>query len=137
MKSEEIFADTSAWVALADKGDKFHLKAAEIYPSLLGSYRSLVTSNLVLAETYVLLLKTLGRRVALDFLERVGGSPRISKIYPNEALEKDAMELLTRYQDQNFSYTDAVSFAIMNKRNILKAFSLDRHFLTAGFVNIP
>jgi len=134
---ENIFVDTSAWVALADKDDAHHKKAASIYPQLLKTHRSLITSNLVIAEVYVLILNGLGHKAALNFLEGVKTSPRIFRIYSNEEIETDAEKILIKYADQLFSYTDAVSFAIMKRQNIRKAFCFDKHFLTAGFENIP
>ena len=132
-----IFVDTSAWVALADKDDVHHKKASSVYPSLLKTHKSLVTNNLVIAETYILILKELGHKAALNFLEGVKSSPRISIIYSNEETEADAEEILTKYEDQDFSYTDAVSFAIMKRFKTKKAFCFDKHFKTAGFETIP
>jgi len=94
MSDEYIFVDTSAWVALADKDDNYHKKASSIYPSLLKSYRSLITSNLVIAETYVLILNELGHKAALNFFEGAKTSPRILKIYSNEETEADAEKTL-------------------------------------------
>jgi hypothetical protein len=44
---------------------------------------------------------------------------------------------LTRYADQDFSLTDAVSFAVMKRRGIVGAIALDKHFVTAGFEAVP
>jgi uncharacterized protein len=137
MSHDNIFVDTSAWVALADKDDTHHKKAASIFSSLLKNYRSLISSNLIIAETYILILKELGHKAALSFLEGVRTSPRIMKIYSNEEAEAEAEKILRKYEDQQFSYTDAVSFAIMEERKIKQAFSFDKHFLVAGFENIP
>jgi len=134
---ENIFVDTSAWVALADRDDAYHKKAASVYPSLLKTHRSLITSNLIIAEAYVLILSELGHRAALNFLEGIKASPRILKIYSNGEIEAEAEDILIKYGDQDFSYTDAVSFAIMKSQKIRKAFCFDKHFLTAGFENIP
>ena len=46
-------------------------------------------------------------------------------------------EVLRRYDDQDFSLIDAVSFAVMQERNITEAFAFDHHFLTAGFALTP
>jgi hypothetical protein len=97
----------------------------------------LVTSNLILAETYIILLKELRHKAAIEFLERIKASPRILKIYSNENIEAEAEEILAKYTDQDFSYTDAVSFVIMKRQKIRKAFCFDKHFVTAGFTNIP
>ena len=138
MASENvIFVDTSAWMALADKDDSHHKEAASAYYSLLKTQRSLVTSHLVIAEAYMIILKELGHRPALDFLERIKASPRILKIYSNEDIEAEAEEILAQYRDQDFSYTDAVSFVIMKRQKIRKAFCFDKHFITGGFVKVP
>ena len=134
---EGIFVDTSAWVALADKDDVHHIDAASIYPSLLKTQKGLITSNLVIAEAYILILKELGHPAAIHFLGRLKASPRILRIFSNEETESEAETILKRYSDQEFSYTDAVSFVIMKRQNLRKAFSFDKHFVTAGFVNIP
>ena len=132
-----IYVDTGAWVALADKDDSHHKKAASIYPSLLEIQVTLITSNLVIAEAYVIILHELGHKAATSFWESVKASPRILKIYSNDELENDAAEILKKYANQDFSYTDAVSFAIMKKQKIKKAFCFDKHFRTAGFESIP
>lgn len=134
---EEIFVDSSAWIALVDKDDSHHKEAAANYPSILKNYKTLVTSNLVIAETYIVLLKELGHKVVSEFLERIKASPRILKICSNENIEIEAEKILAKYVDQDFSYTDAVSFVIMRRQKIRKAFCFDKHFVIAGFINVP
>lgn len=132
---ESVFVDTSAWVALADSDDSYHSKASKIYPRLLKESKNLVTSNFIIAETYILILKTIGRKAALNFLESISASPRILIIYSNHGLENEAINILNKFNDHNFSYTDAVSFAMMQHQGIKKAFSFDKHFVVAGFEN--
>jgi len=137
MVLEDIFVDTSAWIALVDKDDSHHKEAASSYPSLLKNHRNLITSNFVIAETYIIILNELGHKLAIDFLEKLKASPRILKIYSNEDIEEEAEPILVKYSDQDFSYTDAISFVIMKRQKIRKAFSFDKHIVIAGFVNIP
>lgn len=135
----DILEDTTtgAWVAIADRNDGYHSKAASIYPTLLRTNKRLVTSNLVVAESYVIILHELGHKEAVSFLEKIKASPRIFTIYSDEQIESVAEGLLRKYSDQDFSYTDAVSFAIMRRYEIKKSFAFDSHFFAAGFVNIP
>ena len=134
---EDLFVDTSAWVALADKDDSHHKQAASGYASIFKNHRHLVTSNLIIAESYIILLKELGHNAAIEFLRRMKASPRILTLYSNENIETEAEEILVKYVDQDFSYTDAVSFVIMRRQKIRKSFCFDKHFATAGFTNIP
>jgi len=135
--SVELFVDTSAWVALADAADDNHSAAASIYPDMLKGYRRLVTTNLVIAEAYILIRRGLGHGAAMAFLNRIRVSPRIEKVYADAELDTRAEEILRRYQDQPFSYTDAVSFVLMRQRAIGEAFAFDRHFVVAGFIRVP
>jgi len=137
MEKNTLFVDTGAWFALADKSDQYHSKAVNIYPKLLSSYINLKTTNLVIAETYTLIRRALGHQAAIIFLENIAASPRVIKVYSDNILEEKAEKILRKYQDQNFSYTDAVSFAVMKQYVIKKAFSFDQHFVTAGFAKIP
>jgi predicted nucleic acid-binding protein len=137
MRRNTLFIDTGAWFALADKSDQYHSQAVEIYPRLLSKYHHLSTTNLVVAETYILIRRALAHEAAISFLENIAASPRVMKIYSDGTLEDMAEGILRKYQHQNFSFTDAVSFAVMECYGIEEAFSFDRHFVTAGFNLIP
>jgi len=137
LQKSTLFVDTGAWFALADKSDQFHDPAVKIYPDLLKGYPYLTTTNLVVAETYILIRRALGYQPAITFLENLSASPRITKIYSEATLEDKAENIIRKYQDQDFSFTDAVSFAVMEEYGIKKAFSFDQHFLIAGFTIVP
>jgi predicted nucleic acid-binding protein len=132
-----IFVDTGAWFAVADESDQYHKQAVDIYPRLFRDNSYLTTTNLVIAETYILIRRAMGHHPAMTFLRNVAASPRVRKIYSDPALEQEAENILDKYQDQDFSYADAVSFAAMGQHGIDWAFSFDRHFVTAGFTIIP
>ena len=137
MDTQTIFVDTGAWYALADRSDQYHDRAVRIYPELLRSYQHLVTTNLVIAETYILMRRGLGHQAAVTFLDRLSASSRVRKLYSDESLEENAVDILRQYQDQAFSYTDAVSFSVMRQHGIAQSFSFDQHFKTAGFILVP
>jgi predicted nucleic acid-binding protein len=79
----------------------------------------------------------LGHRAAIAFLDSVHSSPRIERIVSTQFLEDQAEAILRRYDDQDFSYTDAVSFALMKARGLKEAFTFDQHFSTMGFRCVP
>jgi hypothetical protein len=70
----------------------------------------------------------------MRFLDSMRQSSRLTKVYADAGLEAEAEKLLRRYADQDFSLTDAVSFAVMQQRDIAEAFAFDNHFVTAGFL---
>ena len=134
---ETLFVDTGAWYAIADRSDRHHHQAVQFYPEALRDHHHLTTTNLVVAETYTLIRRALGHAPAVTFLEKTAASPRIRRIYTDRALDDTAEEILKRFHDQNFSYTDAASFAVMQHYGIKQAFAFDQHFATAGFTVIP
>ena len=135
--SAELFVDSGAWIALADADDQYHQLAAQAYPEFLGRYRRLVTTNLAIAEAYIVIRRALGHTAAMAFLDGLSASPRIEKVYSDPMLEVEAERILRQYADQDFSYVDAVSFALMHHRGLTDAFAFDQHFETAGFVCVP
>lgn len=131
-----LFVDTSAWLALVNERDKWHSEAVEAYPNLLKTY-DLVTTNHILAETYELTRRRLGHAKVSFFVQQLHQSPRLQIVYTERDAELQAVSLLRQYADQNFSYVDAVSFALMQTWEIGQAFTFDAHFLVMGFERLP
>lgn len=48
---KRIFVDTSAWVAVTNRRDQYHETAGNFYKGIFKD-RELLTTNLVVAETY-------------------------------------------------------------------------------------
>ena len=132
-----VFVDTGAWFALQVEDDEHHDSARRTLPTLLASCRSLVTSNLVIGETYTLPRMTAGHAEAQRFIETIKQSAKLARVFVTESGEQQAYQLLQRYADQPFSFVDATSFVIMRQQRIRYAFAFDRHFVTAGFLRIP
>lgn len=131
--SRRVFVDTSAWLAVMDTNDSRHSQAVEVYTRLLESQTILITTILVVGETHILLRRKVGQEKALIFLNNINTSPRIEIVYPDAQLEIAAKVILRQHLDQDFSLTDAISFALMRKAKMEAAFAYDRHFATAGF----
>jgi uncharacterized protein len=134
--NRNVFIDTSAWLAVIDKNETRHLQAAGIYRGLLSGGVILITTGYILAEMHILLRRRINAEVAADFLQKVNESPRIQIEFPGSEIEQAAKQILVRFQDQDFSLTDAISFALMKEKGLNEAFSFDQHFSIAGFTLI-
>lgn len=122
-----ILVDTSAHYALADADDANHEEAADFFHRLEKEERKLITTNFIVAESYGLMLLRLGRAVAFNYIATLlSGEMHIERVTLED--EKRAWEILTQYDDQDFSYVDATSFALMERLGILDAFAFDKHF---------
>ena len=135
--NRKLFVDSGAWLAILDPRDKYHQSAVTFYQDALARYPRLLITNLIVAETYVSVLKAAGYQKAISFLGLIERSSRIQCIWSNQELEAQALDILRRYDDQDFSYTDAVSFALMQRLELTEAFAFDHHFSTMGFVRLP
>ncbi len=133
----EVFVDSGAWIALSIDHDAHHGAAISEYHRLVDHPVLLVTTNLVIGESYALIHRFGGHQRAVRFLAIVRRSPSLNKVYSDAALEDEAEALLVKYADQDFSFVDAVSFVVMHSRGIAEAFAFDHHFQTAGYTLVP
>jgi len=93
----------------------------------------LVTTHLVLAEAHRLLLHRAGIKPAAWALDRFEASPLLTIVFAGAEHHRAARAWLARLADQPVSYTDAVSFAVMDATRCAGAMSFDHDFLLAGF----
>lgn len=133
----ELFVDTSAWYVLAVSSAPQHPKVSGALRHRIQRGARIVTTNLIVAETHALLLRRTSRKVALAFVREVRRTPNIVVESSAEYEELAVTEWLEKFDDQSFSFTDAVSFAVMSERGVSDALALDHHFSIAGFVVIP
>lgn len=128
-----LFVDTSAFAAAAVAGDQWHRRAVEITNALARRGQVMITTNFVVAETHALVLSRAGRVVALRVFERMTArADRVVRVTNGD--EQRAREILMRFDDKDFSYTDATSFAVMERLGLTQAFTFDRHFAQFGVV---
>lgn len=128
-----VFVDTSAFYAILDVQEQYHSQARTIMRQLAKDQDTLYTSNFVIAETHALVLKRRGSTPAYRFLEFIFQSTiRIVRV--DQTDETQARSILFGYMSKGYSYTDAVSFAIMRRIHIHRAFTFDDHFAQHGFM---
>ena len=125
----QVLVDTSAVYALVDRDDAFHRKAVAILRSMPGGGLTPLLTNFIVAESHALLLSRMGAAMARRWL--------LSQAWQVEAVqardEDAARDIVRRYTDKTFSYTDATSFAVMVRTGIGSAFGCDPHFQQYGF----
>lgn len=131
--AKPVFVDTSAWYAVADASDRHHGEAERCLQRLVRDRQVLLTTNLVIGETYTLLRVRLGYFAAHTFLDRVRHGNAVRRIFVSESWEEATEDLLRHFRDQDFSYVDATSFVAMRRIDVQEAFTYDNHFGAAGF----
>jgi predicted nucleic acid-binding protein len=136
--SRRVFLDTSGWLAAISERESFHQETLDAYREVLSAGRGFVTTNLVVAEMYVLLSRFRGAAAAIQLLDALEQDPAHEVRYVTRELERQAVDRWLRpYGDHRFSLTDAISFETMRAERVGEAFALDRHFRIAGFSTLP
>lgn len=128
-----IFVDSGAFLARYIERDQYHAGATEHWQKLQTDRRRCFTSNFVLDETITLLARRTTYEFAAERARNMYASHELLILRPDADDEKAALDLLEKYADQRVSFTDCVSFALMERHNIRTAFSFDHHFRIAGF----
>jgi uncharacterized protein len=132
------FADTGWWVAWALPGDSRHSDAIGMLAALARS-EQVLSSNLVVGETWTFLRRKASHRTALAFLDRVDALTRADRLVIHRITDKQqeaAWEWLRKHDERVFSYVDATSFRVMRDRRLHEALAFDQDFAAAGFVEV-
>ena len=132
------FADTSWWVAWALPDDARHPEALEAL-ARVGSGEQVLTTNLVLGETWTFLRRKDGHRTAVGFLDRVAVLESERKLVLHAVTgeqESRAWARLRRRGEREYSFVDATSFEVMRARRLREVLAFDNDFAAAGFIEI-
>ena len=130
-RARRVFVDSSAYLALLDQDDAHHAEAVAILSHLADRRYRQFTTNVLIIETHALLLSCLGSAPAAQFLRDMRESNTVV-VRVRAADEADGQQILFQYTDKDFSFADAISFAVMERLRITQAFAFDRHFAQYG-----
>lgn len=125
-----IFVDTGPLVALHFERDQYHDAARRGFETLP---RPWMISNHVGDETATLLGRLAGYGLAADRMHDLYSSPSFDIVSSSRADELEAIRWMRKLADQQVSFTDCISFALMRRLGVRVAFSFDHHFRAAGF----
>lgn len=129
-----VAVDTGALLALASSRDQYHDQAVRIEERFRRAGGRWVGTVLVLAELHGHLL----RRVDAVTAHRVVHGLRADRAFEwhdatGELVARALESWIARFSDQRFSLTDAVTFELMRREKLSRAFAFDSDFVTAGF----
>jgi predicted nucleic acid-binding protein len=127
------FADTSFWIAFLLRRETHHEMAATLW---LADATPVLTSELVLGETWTFLNRRDGHAFAVRFLDLVAASPRVSVVGVESRTIRGAWTWLRKHDERPYSLVDATSFEIMRSRRLREALAFDGDFTAAGFLEV-
>ena len=132
-----IFIDTGAFLARFLRNDQHHPKAVAVWEELSSNRENCFTSNFVLDETFTLLGRRAGYGFSVQRAKNIYASQALTICRPDREDEINALQFFGKFADQHVSFTDCISFVLMKREKIHRAFSFDRHFEFAGFDLVP
>ena len=130
------FADTGWWVAWALAGDARHDAALGMLTGL-GRTEQVLTTNLVVGESWTFLRRKDSHRSAVALLDRLDhliADDRLVVHRVTEEQEHAAWEWLRKHDEREYSFVDATSFRVMRDRRLREALAFDQDFAAAGFI---
>ncbi len=132
------FADSSWWVAWALPSDGRHERAVQLRQSL-GRTEQVLTTNLIVGETWTVLVRRANHRSGLAFLDRADLLERQGRLVIHRVTEDQeiaAWDWLRRHDERAYSFVDATSFKVMRDRRLREALAFDQDFAAAGVLDV-
>jgi predicted nucleic acid-binding protein len=126
----KIFVDSSAVAALIIKNDENHENAVISLKQMTERNVEMVLSNFILAETYNLIAARTYPGKAREWI--LANTWTVERVNPAD--ENEALKIIEKYADKDFSYTDATSFSMIKRLGLNLAFTFDRHFRQYGIL---
>ncbi|NLG84617.1 MAG: type II toxin-antitoxin system VapC family toxin [Firmicutes bacterium] len=127
----KVYVDTSAFLAILNRDDRFHPQAGKIWIRLLEERAKLYTNSLVLLETMALLQNRLGLEAVRVFFHDI--YPLLEVQWLDAELFLLAVSLLLAANRKELSLVDCSSFLSMQRARLVKVFAFDLHFGEEGF----
>ncbi len=137
---QRVFVDTSAWIDLMNRNERHHVDAVAFHKSLAPMTLRITTWGIV-SETFTWIRYHVGSREASrwltskELLERQG---LLQVVFPDPLMEVGVRRVIDRFHDQDLSYVDAFSIALVQSRPDIDAiFAFDHHMTLAGLPVLP
>lgn len=128
-----LLADSAAWLALYDRGDKYHTRAQRAFRELAERQVNFVVTDYLISESITLIMGRAGHATAVMCGDWLLNSPRVRVIRADIDLWDETWRLFKRYDDKAFSFVDCLSFVVMRRERLVDAFTFDHHFEQMGF----
>lgn len=126
-----VFVDTSALYALLNRADQAHRAASRTFGRLLADDETLLTHNYVVVESVALTQRRLGLAAVATLRDAILAV--VSQTWVDPDLHGQALAATLAAGRRDVSLVDQVSFELMRRRGLRRAFAFDEHFAQHGF----
>ncbi len=100
-EGEAIFVDTSANFAIVNKKDVDYQVAVKFLKEMAKKHCTLISTNFIIDETYTLIMRKIGRKIAIKYIQDFQSSALIIRILTTD--EERAWDILLKHKDKNYT----------------------------------
>ena len=133
MAAEPLFIDSGGFYALVSPESESHQLAVEIMQEAARQKRRAITTDYIIDETATLLRARGLSKLLVEFFRLTEESQALSIEWTDPDHFSAARKFMLKHLDQEFSFTDCVSFIVMKELRLTDALATDNHFRIAGF----
>jgi predicted nucleic acid-binding protein len=129
----EIFVDTSGFYAMLVHSDDKHPMAKRFFRDARRRKHVFLTTDYVLSETATLLKARGFVHLLQTFFETLDESDACRIAWTDADSFQNVRTYFLKHADQEWSFTDCLSFRVMKRLRLREALTKDSHFEHAGF----
>lgn len=130
-----IILDAGPLISIYDPQDKRGDSIQELIKRLQQRQFPLYITLLTISEAHNRILQDVNKQRALEFLNDImDGSVHILRMQDDD--DAKIVNIISRYQDQTISFTDAAVMVLMMRNHIQKVLTYDWHFNLLNFIVI-
>lgn len=131
--ANEVFIDSSGFFAMLASDDDRHSAAVGIVAAAKKRKRGFVTTDYVLDETATLIKARRKPHLLGVLFDRVERSSVCRIEWTDSERFQIVRAFFLKHADQDWSFTDCLSFCVMSELRLHDALTRDTHFRHAGF----
>ena len=136
----KVFVDTSAWISYFSRDDAYHTAVFQAFKSAIEEKMVICTSNYVFDETVTRLLYDASWNYAsrfINFITQSVAARSVVKLWVDEQVEVEALEVVEKYHEHKLSFTDATTVVLVKHFKIDSILTLDSDFVKLGLSVLP
>jgi predicted nucleic acid-binding protein len=126
-----VFLDTVGMLAVWDEDDQWHSAAQSVFAELVRTRARMVTTSLIFHECGNAVARGPFRNDVVEFRQEMAAFNDL--VIPTADDETEAWEHYRRGVAGDAGIVDHISFTVMRRLGIKRAFTNDKHFNAAGF----
>lgn len=126
-----IFVDTSAFIAILNIDDVYHLQASKVWRGLMDQEAIISSTNYILVESLAIIQNRWGMKAVAQFLQAI--VPLLQIVWIDETLHQMGISAMLTANKRRLSLVDCISFEVARMLDVDAVFAYDQHYWEQGF----